>query len=253
MAKANVTWQSATSNQPYFLTATGGRAGHWLSRQARALSQLDVRPLRRPLGTPRAALPTPAGKPTTGGWQGVLADLSEGEQADVREEMMKVRPGLRWKARPRRPCCAAQRCHRRQGRAGWAWAGPSRPAGCCLPPKQFLTEMMPQLAKFPSVPVGVIQSGVAQSNESFAGWAERAGMPWMLRLATPLFYTYGYSDVGLVPAGGRLPGCCTRWWRTHGGASLGGDRAEGWHPPSIIPQPLVPCTPSPIIRPQPPW
>lgn len=61
--------------------------------------------------------------------------------------------------------------------------------------------MAAEMRTQPSTPYGTIRSGVVLSNESFAEWAERTDMKYMLQLATPLFYTYGYSDVGLVPAG----------------------------------------------------
>lgn len=54
------------------------------------------------------------------------------------------------------------------------------------------------------------------ANETFQEWGERTGVPYMVQLATPLFYTYGYSEVGPLPAGGWVGGwvpsnLCLAW------------------------------------------
>lgn len=79
-------------------------------------------------------------------------------------------------------------------------------------------DMAGEMRTQPSTPYGAIRSGVVLPYESFGDWALRNGMPYTLQLATPLFFTYGYSDVGLVPAG---EGAGTRWVRSRGACTRG--------------------------------
>ena len=159
MAGADVAWEPVTSNLLYFERDTGGLPhsavigcegcqgcqGYGL-RQGQGLA--DALAWQRLLST-RAPHARHAGRPTTGGWRGVLAGLSKDQQAQAQEEMLRVGRTLLWRgqlaclqaARWRAPTGGRAACscgNRRGGRSARhsrrLQRGAALPAHPCPPP-----------------------------------------------------------------------------------------------------------------------